>query len=197
MIFKSQNKIQSRNQAIISPYQQTFGRKIPKNKQYWTLCADCTNENNEFQQLLSTKLIKPNQFHGVDIDRESILKNKKLGIGNFHLGDFYGTIANHKSLNPAVVNLDFLRTFQSEKNNIRRIFLLLTEYENLLFSFNVLIKSRHVEYRDPKEIIDFLIRDPDIRLAQKKWEPQILTYSYRGLGPGTEMASVTLFKKKS
>lgn len=199
MIFKSQNKRQSREETIIKPFIGSF-KKFPEDGQYWTLCAECYNdgpiEDSEFHQSTNS-LIKPHQFYGVDIDENVISNNKRLNKGNFFCGDFYQVISSRQDFNPTIVNFDCLRTFAVEKNNIKKIFILLNEYENVLFNFNVLLENYRVKPRDPQEIIDFLTKDPDIAPRFRNWDTKnVRFYPYKGLGNKTTMFSVTLVKKQ-
>jgi hypothetical protein len=206
MKFTFQDKKKSREETIILPYKKSFGKSnIQENKQYWTLCAECINketktilEESELHQILSSGFIQsPENFHGVDTNEEIIKENKKLNIGNFYHGDFYGVMSRTKNYNPAVVNLDLLRTFQTEKENIKKIFKLLSPYKEVLFNVNVLFENHNVKYREPEEIMDFLKNDIDIKNGFLKhgWRNDVNIYPYKGLGKVTRMVSVTLFKK--
>ena len=195
MIFTSQPKQISREETIFKPYREAFG-SFPSDGQYWTLCAKCYDDGlipeSEYAQAMS--LIKPHQFYGVDIDGDAIRANRSLN-GNFFLGDFYSVMSRYEDFRPSVVNLDCLRTFEAEKLNIKRVFLLLHEHNNFLFNFNVLLQNYRVKPRDPNEIFSFLMGDREIARRIGGWNCSARVYPYRGIGVGTVMFSVTLIKR--
>lgn len=198
MKFTSPLKHQSRVKTIIEPFKEAFG-KFPHNGQYWTLCARCYDDGlikeSEYAQVTSS-LIRPEQFYGVDLDEETIRQNKRIGRGNFLHGDFFSVLSSWPTFNPSVVNLDLLRTFKSEAHNIKRVFLLLNEHKNLLFNFNILLENYRVKPREPQEIIDFLTKDPEIAVRIGDWDIKgVRFYLYRGLGHKTTMLSTTLIKR--
>ncbi len=201
MIFSTTEKQLSRYETIISPYREFFGRSLPAEKQYWTLSAQCSEDGgliseSEFNQILEEGLIQPDQFHGVDTDREAVIQNKKIGFGNFHHGDIYSVMANFRGLNPGVVNLDLLRTFETEKELIKKMFLLLSGYTDFIFNINVLFSSHRVSYRDPQDILRVLGSDPDFYRTFTKydWGRHLVVYPYKGIGPRTKMVSLTFRK---
>tara|TARA_R110000765_G_scaffold28525_1_gene68694 strand:+ start:12262 stop:12849 length:588 start_codon:yes stop_codon:yes gene_type:complete len=195
MKFTSQDKINSRSETIIKPYRKHFANTIPPDKQYWTLCAECNHPESEYNQVINNGLIQPENFHGVDLDAQAIDDNISHCEGKFFLGDIFQVMANHEGFNPAIINLDFLRTFNEELNNIRKVILMLAEYDQVLLSFNVLIGNFRVKHRDPDDIIYSMRDDPDIAMAicEHGWK-NMETYLYKGKGHKTLMASVTMFK---
>ena len=79
-------KLTAREETIIKYYRRVFHESLPKEKQYWSMCAQCAQNGKlipgtELDQVLKEGLITPDQFHGVDID-----KKKYLSVNDrFHL----------------------------------------------------------------------------------------------------------------
>jgi hypothetical protein len=194
MKFLTASKASSRQATIISPYRESFGYALPSPKQYWTLCACCAAQgqliqSSELSQILDSELIKPHQFCGVDYDADAIASNKQLGFGNFYHNDFYRAMAAHHDFNPGVVNMDLLNTFETEKNNIKRVFHLLSPIKNVLFNINVLIESHYVAMRQPEAIVKWLAQE-----LTRGWSNEVYVYAYKGTGARTTMFSIGLIK---
>lgn len=201
MTFTFSDKIKSREQTLISVYRDNFGYSLPYGKQYWTLCGLCYSQGSilsdcEFDHVVKDKLIEPRQFFGVDNNEHIINDNKKLNSGNFINGDFYSILSSQVGFNPGIVNFDCLRTFETEKKEIKKIFSLLQPYSNLLFNINVLIRSRWIEDRNSDEMVNFIAQDDDMSyyMQNNGWEHNISCYKYRGMSPSTIMASIGLIK---
>lgn len=106
----------ARLETIIKPYRKYIGQKLPPNKQYWTMCSDCTNKHGqldqgcEFSQMVNEGLITPNQFYGVDIEEKYIESNKILDTdAHWIWDDFYYAMResyNNNMFNPGIVNYD-------------------------------------------------------------------------------------------
>lgn len=202
MTFTFIDKLKSREQTLISVYRDNFGYSLPLDKQYWTLCGPCASQGVvlsgcEFDHVVQDKLIKPDQFYGVDHDESIINENKKLNSGNFIHGDFYSVLSSQTDFNPGIVNLDCLRTFETEKKEIKKVFALLQPYGNLLFNINILVSSHWVDHRDPNEMLAFIAQDDDVSYYMKSnnWKYDINCYKYKGIGHNTTMASIGLLKK--
>jgi hypothetical protein len=197
MNFNNPKKLQSRIDTIITPYTDTIGECLPKDKQYWTMCANCTIPGCELDQMTKASLISPKQFMGVDIDPETISLNKEMeSDATFIQGDFFNVMSSYSNFNPGVVNMDCLNTFETEKIKIKRIFFLLQRHSKLLFNINVLLGNHNVAMRNPLDFISFFYRDIDMAslIRSNKWETSINTYVYKGLGGNTKMMSIGLLK---
>ena len=197
MNFNNPKKLQSRIDTIINPYRNNISKSFESNKQYWTLCANCTIENCELDQMVSSSFIKSKQFFGIDHDLETIEKNRKLNTeATFIHGDFFAVLASYKPFNPGIVNMDCLNTFETEKGNIKKVFSLLQRHSRLLFNINVLLGNYQVKLRNPLDFMEFIIKDSDMNyfIVNNKWKLSVNTYIYKGLGSVTKMMSVGLIK---
>ena len=103
-------KIEARHQTVIGAYQAIFLAKLPKCKQYWTLCArqvdaDGLLNGSELQQILEARLITERQFHGVDKDERIIELNRKhLPKAHWYCDNLYTVLSNASPFDPAIVN---------------------------------------------------------------------------------------------
>jgi hypothetical protein len=109
---KYPNKYTARQDTIINMYRNlTNNTSIPKNQSYITLCANQVENNNliatsELKQILDNKLIKINQFYGIDTDRDTIEGNKAIRA-NWVCADLLSFLMdNIETINPAIINLD-------------------------------------------------------------------------------------------
>jgi len=99
------HKVRERNIGI---YRKLSGlQSLPKDKQYWTLCAtQSRNPKSEIEQMTSLGFIEKYQFHGVDRDEEIIKQNRKNHTeAHWYAGEWESFI-NPKIFNPAFVYLD-------------------------------------------------------------------------------------------
>lgn len=108
-IYTSTPKQLSR-QNIIDLIRYGWPNGLDSDLQYWTTCGNCTKPGTEFDQVISSGLVRPNQFHGVDYRKEVIEENKKLNINaNFYYGDFFNVIieaSNNRNFHPGIVHFD-------------------------------------------------------------------------------------------
>jgi len=199
MNFNNPKKLQSRIDTIVTPYKKNIGGCLPPDRQYWTMCANCTIAGCELDQMTSLFFITPKQFMGVDIDLDTIEVNRNMKTeASFIHGDFFDVMASCRNFNPGVVNMDCLRTGETEKRNIKRVFMLLQKYSNILLNVNVLLGNYHVKDRNPDDMVKFICEDHDmVTLMVNGWKKKISTYIYKGLGATTKMMSIGLIRNDS
>ena len=122
----SSKKIVARKETIINQYKEIFNLpSLPKDKQYWTLCAsNSTNSGEilpggELHQMLHFGLIKSEQFFGVDIVNLIIEKNKiVIPNANWFNGDLYEIMVKENKygrFSPGIINCDILLILSSVK----------------------------------------------------------------------------------
>lgn len=90
-------------------------RSIPKNQYYQTLCHfQDKSPGSEIVQLISCGFLHPDQFVGVDNDRDLIEKNKlHHPKATWLCGDWINVIYNQDNFNPAMVYLDTINELRS------------------------------------------------------------------------------------
>ena len=118
-VWSGNKKIIARQETIINQYRKIYNRQsIPQDKQYWTMCGNLSDNNNninhdsEYAQIIREGLIQPHQFKGVEID-ETIYKRNKQVLPNIEIyqDDFFKTLnrqANQNQFKPAIVNADLI-----------------------------------------------------------------------------------------
>lgn len=116
-------KKKARRVTIINPYRLIFGKCLPSKKQYWTLCGEMAFNSHiqhgcELHQMVEEKLISPNQFHGIEGNRDihelntEALKGSSYDEAHLYNGEFTDVLdkaLGEKSLNPGIVYLDTIQ----------------------------------------------------------------------------------------
>lgn len=178
------DKIEARDKTIIKAYRYIFGQEsIPEDKQYWTICGECVKngeliENSEPDQIIKSKLITPSQFHGVEKEQEIHQINQSYTGLNFYYGDFYHMLYEHhinKSLNPAIINADFLKTPPVEIETFVDILYLLRNYSNVMVVGNFCRKYRG---RDAQTVDEVINKNDFFKSFKKNWVIGNKIYEY-------------------
>lgn len=184
---KSEKKELAREDTIINMYRKLLGRKsLPKNKEYWTLCADCTQGNNEFSQVIKYRLIEPNQFCGVDSSQKIIKGNKKEHPeSKWFAGDLYNVLGENVDFNPGIVNYDSMVMPMLALPYFTNILNLLNRrnIRNVLAICNMAISIRSGSKRTSwEEVHDMLTGNAEFsRIIQEgTWKIHDHIYEYEG-----------------
>lgn len=191
-IWDDQNKVKSREEAIIISYHNHIGRtSIPDDKQYWTMCGAYYNKkqnlHGELGQLLDAGLIKSEQFYGVDREHQIIHHNKKIHPTiNWIYGDFrevMGDFALNNNFNPAIINYDGVMQPEFGSQYLKSIMRFIDNNvkHELLLVANFVLKS---PYRSTVKFkpIDVLVKLSKIYLFPDHWKLNPTTYVYDGTG---------------
>lgn len=209
-------KIQARWDTIVSIYRKLFGERIPHTKQYWTMCGPCSHgfdvpRGAEVKQMVNSGLISVKQFHGVDINRETIAHNKiVVPEANWYHDDIYRAM-NKKfgrgELNPAIVYADFISMAKRSVAKSSELLSLLDELDTrrILFVCNVMLTNPYGAGgkfpQMPQNVDDILDEFENNNMFQftwseKKWEIYPDYYLYEGTGKKsrTWMATVIFYK---
>ncbi len=209
-VWKCSKKTLAREDTIIKKYFELTGNScIPIDREYWTMCGQCTddlgnpNKHSELDQILSSGLIKPSQFHGVDYTESVIDLNKKAYPDiSFHCGDFGDVLASYsKKFNPAIVNADTIWMKDKSVPLFTEIMLTLSNYPldvmlvcNMVSKFGCKLRHNSID-----SIIKVFDKDVAYKHAMNKAEWIIPTESYTYKGTGnkskTEMTSFIFYKK--
>lgn len=206
-IWDCPKKSNARLNTIIEPYNKFFGAKMPKEKQYWTVCGQHTledgtfNNNSELGQILQHGLITKDQFHGVDLNKDIIEANINVSPeSHWYCGDFYNEIQN-ETFNPHIVNLDLIGMPKTQANYINDVFQFLTSFDGeMLLIINLVVEYQRFVDRNTtiNELIDILNNKMSFRKSISKWTlPDYKYFEYDGTGAKSrsKMASLVLVKK--
>lgn len=184
----------ARWETIISQFQHYFGNSLSAEKQYWTLCGQCATAEGEqlhgceLWQLLESKLITSEQFHGVEVNQEiHELNVKAFPEINWHNDDFYYAMVKEKSngsFNPAIVNIDLPRTPDGGAAYISKIMSFLdATCDEVIVVANLILRMRYYTAKDGNYVIDLLNKYPQFRYAMKgNWTLLDKYYEYNGAG---------------
>jgi hypothetical protein len=205
-LYTCPKKLEARYQTVIDLYRREIGVRFPDEKQYWTLCARCIDDdgriisNCELDQMLKAGLISsPDQFHGVDWQQHLYEANLKSKIGgHWYTGQFINQMiraCNEREFNPGVVNMDSLRMSNRGSVEFCQIMRFLGEVPNLknvLLVGNFILRQRK-EIRTPFSIFEDIKRSID----PSKWDSDYRVYVYEGSGTShwTVMGSVVFWLK--
>lgn len=188
-------KQKARWETIISQYQKHFGYAVPPDKQYWTLCGQCSTSEGkllhgcEIWQLIDMKLLSAIQFHGVEINKEiHELNIKAFPEINWHNEDFYYAMVravDTKNFNPAIVNIDLPRTPDGGAAYVSKVMALLdASCEEVLVVANLILRMRYYTAKDGDYVIKLLNKYPQFRFAMRegRWSLSDEYYEYNGAG---------------
>lgn len=188
-------KQKSRLDTIIEQYRLQFGYSIPLDKQYWTMCGQCSTSESkplsgcEPVQMIESELIKPKQFHGVEINPDIHQLNvQSFPELNFINNDFYRAISdaiNQGDFNPAVVNADFPASPDGAVAYIAKLMALLTaKASDFLLVVNLILRMRYYTRKDGSHLINLLSKYPQFRYAWNdgSWKMSDHYYEYNGAG---------------
>jgi len=178
-------KIQARKDTILS-------QPKPIN-QYWSMAGLSTTENCEVDQLLKAGFIQPEQFHGVEINREVYEANTQAWPHLvWHHGDFFQVMRRHRDFNPSLVNADLIQTVDTAADYIARILYLLVPFEAILIA-NFVMEHRgyccNADY-----VVKKLSKCPQFRYAMNHgWEYDGRCYLYAGTGSARTIMGTFVF----
>lgn len=203
---KSDKKYKAREDTIIKPYCKLFGKKIPEDKQYWTICATCATEDgnilkgSELYHVHSKGFLDISQFNGVDIDKEVIRLNSKIPDAKWYNTSITSALieAGAKGhLNPAVVNFDSINEPKIATSVLSDILLILSEYKirNVMVVANIIMQSYGKNMNDPETITDNLYANFNFKKAMHlhEWQALQKIYTYKGSTNKSVMSSVILY----
>jgi hypothetical protein len=190
-------KIKAREVIIIS-YQDMFYKKMPKEKQFISLCSIQDGENCEIDQLLKSGLIKKQQYFGIDYNSDVIEFNKnKLPECNWLCGHMQYVM--RKELNPGIVNIDTLYMPEKAINLAADILKLLNRRQiyEVMVVINMILKNRH--HRCERNAISKAINSNNRFLryfTEGEWQTNNDIYMYNGTGSKSKsiMGTIILYK---
>ena len=144
----SPQKVQARVDTILNPALAFFGGALPIDKQYHTLCAHQTDSPYaEINHLVSSGLIQPEQYYGIDYNEPIVEENKiQHPKAHFTAGDFYTVLSSYQNFNPGIIYYDSTGGIKKELENIGYILNLLHERDitNVMVVFNVIMTLRGI-----------------------------------------------------
>jgi len=169
-VWSGNKKIIAREETIINQYRKIYNRQsIPQDKQYWTMCGNLSDNNNninhdsEYAQIVREGLIQPHQFKGVEID-ETIYNRNKQVLPNIEIyqDDFFKTLnrqANQNQFKPAIVNADLINMPEIGAIYISKIIALLSMMPGeIMLVANLVLDSPYISPTRKKQDIDrFLV----------------------------------------
>ncbi|MDD2730716.1 MAG: Helicase associated domain protein [Candidatus Portnoybacteria bacterium] len=201
-------KICSRQESIIDIYRNVFDRKkLPKTKQYWSMCAVCVGPDgnvmpkSELHQIIDAGLIQPQQFHGVDRDKSIYRANQRYEHATWYHDDFYAAIsaaADTPGFNPGIVNVDTTLEPRRGVDLFCRVLERLRDVHDVLFVGNFVTQDRWRSYT-VDDVVERINQHPRFQEVAHtlRWNPDGAFYHYRGSAKKgcTKMCSVLLWRK--
>lgn len=210
MNYSTSKKLQARQDTILKMYENFTGlQKLPPNKQYWTMCAQCIEgENNpkvikgsELEQIVSSGLISYDQFHGVDSD-EGVWESNLWWYGSeWYHGDFYEILswaADQPWFNPGIINVDTLHEPKAGIKLFSKILYRLRDYKDFMLVGNFILTNRSRKY-EREEMVHELNKNPKFNYVYTnhniQWDGRLYEYYGSAEHNRTKMGSIILFKK--
>jgi len=150
--------------------------------QYWSMAGLSTTPDCEVDQLLKANFIRPEQFHGVEINRDIHDANVAAWPNlAWHYGDFFDVMHQYEGFNPSLVNADLLQTVDTGADYIARILHLLESFNATLIANFIM---EHRGYRcNPDHVLRRLHQCQQFRHAMTNgWSYDGRCYLYAGTG---------------
>jgi len=215
--FYCKRKTTARTKTIIDIYRKYFDDSIPNDRQYWTMCASQVKnnklqENSELGQMLHSKLINANQFYGVDIDKDVIVKNRKIiPEATWINNDFKTAMQQYQiksNFNPAIINADFIcmGTRAVPRSSEILSFVADIDVNNILMIANIMVTNPYEHkfyteediFESSDKIFEQYKKNKSFLYAVSQgWKIHEDYYVYPGSGKnvGTFMTSYMFYKK--
>lgn len=201
--FSCPKKTQARYDTIIKRYRCNFYDSIPQDRQFWSMCGqnadqDGLIENSEYHQLITSGLILPHQYHGVELNQEIHNINRTIDGPNWYHGDFFTAMLRSNNFAPAIINADFTRTPKKEAAKFAAIMDFVTQgdiYDVMLVG-NFCLRFISHDAKDGNEIISKLNRQPLFQRSVHKWNYDQTYYQYPGTNSKASMMGTVVFWMK-
>ena len=201
------NKQEARKKTIIELYRKYFNIYLPLEKQYWSTCGLCYDngliDGCELKQMVISKLIKEDQFYGVDKEFEIIEKNKSIKNSNWFYNDFITQIKSYNNFNPGIIDVDIIHLKERGSVYLGNLLSYIT-YKNikevLVVANMMLCNPNHgIEIYNGDDVIEELNRVNSFQEAWLSgfWKIHPYRYEYVGQKYGTRtILSSYIFIKK-
>jgi len=212
---KHDYKQEARTITLINPWRATTGQhEIPKGREFVSLCATMSEDGKslvkgtEFDQLVASGLIQPDQYHGVERVWSVYAKNLRAvekvypesqSRPTIIKGDIADYIDNHPELHPALVHLDFVDGPRATLPKVLRVLSRLSDKPGpTIVVWNVPTFSRFHDKVDGFRLEAWLDSIPGHpyyhqTLARGGWDPT-WGYTYAGVS-GHSPLQTTIFRR--
>lgn len=206
------HKQEARFKTIIEPYTILFGKVLPPDRQYWTLCGEMASngaisEGCELSQMVQVGLIKPNQFHGVEGNpqiHEANVRALKRPFNKAHLyqgelTDILDQALGEGRLAPGIVYIDTIQEPLGAAPLLATTLDILNQTTGTTLVAWNFIKGNRWRGRDYSwnSVRETLNQNHFYRRVSSKWEQlgEDKTFQYEGTGKSsTTMGSVVFFR---
>lgn len=195
-------KVKARHDTVIDTYRQWSNRtSLLDGLYYWTMCGKCGENGKvlpmyEFDHVIKSKLIRPNQWIGVEKNKEYYKHNKSISHhgGQWLYGDF---IQKYQELcwqfPPGLINIDTYHFYEKATDLLADV-LLLSEMSHKVMVICNIVKE-HDLYRplmSDGETEEILSHHAGLSEALwKGWRHSKYVYEYDGTGVNSRTRMVT------
>lgn len=193
-------KIKSRQETIINLYRRLFGReRLPNDKSYWSMAGQCYFEgkyvDSEYDQVIKSGLVSPDQFNGVELNKDIHDANCNICGSNWHQGHFSEAVAANLSSNPGIVRHDDTTFPRTCVGDFAELMYVLEDTSDIMVTFTMAIKARghKSSIYDLSSALSEHVLFMDT-FYDGKWNFSKDCYVYISSIAGTEMATVYFWK---
>jgi hypothetical protein len=152
----------------------------PVKGQYWSIAGLCDGPGCEVDQVLESGIITPEQFHGVEIQRDIYDANMAAYPElQWHHGDFLQVMQDYPDFRPGLVNADLLDSVDTAADYVAQLLYFLLPHDTKLV-VNFVMECRG--YRTtPGHVIERLLEQQLFRYAVRQgWTHGNRCYLYPG-----------------
>jgi len=203
-------KVAARQDTVIDMYRKLFFDKMPPDKQYWSMCSQCADHNGnvkkgyEFDHVVSSGLIVPSQFNGVEINPNIHNLNIECSEeAHWYCSDFYQTMVkkhNHDEFNPHIINADLVEMPKRASKYISKImYFLVYAADDVMLVANMIVQNPW--NMKMKTFVEGIIYEFENENAfqfawQNGWTWYDKTYTYNGTDNNRTVMTTLIFYKK-
>lgn len=199
----------ARTETIISQYRNLFSRhNLPKEQQYYTLCAEHTDngslkKGSELDHLLKVGLIEETQFVGIDQDQGIIERaSRALPSSRWIHGRFDHVLSQERSHNaayrPGIVNCDTIYMAKKAGDLLGSVLFNTFHLPEVMIVANIIKRQRSKNHTTEELFSELLKNNLCEYMIKSHFQYVDDCFIYSGSSGGhfqTHMCSIIFYKK--
>lgn len=183
------NKNWNANSKVLAR-RDTLAQLGPIDGQYWSMCGKNDGPLCEYPQMIAAGVTTPEQWHGVEISRETHAINAAtFPETNWHHGDLYTVMSQHRDFDPGLVNVDMVWMPEKGAEYVAKIMSLVPP--SCIVVANFVMRSRYRKRVDADYVMDEMEKHAAFRNG---WDYNGTFYEYPGTGRTPTIMGTFIFR---